>query len=187
MKKVLVAAWMVVGLVACNSNNSEKAVTGIVCDATMNSVTVVGADNDTVFVSTINAKDAGYVGGSFALEDTLTIYYKVVDEVNTATRWEVKPKIKTDPLVGSWIKPIIGMEGEDGFCLNADGTASSINSATLLYKSWKREGDKLLMEVESIGNGVTSISIDTMCIVKLEQDSLIVDNWGTTVRYHKAE
>ena len=36
------------------------------------------------------------------------------------------------------------MDGEDGFLLAADGKAASINSATLVYKSWKREGDKFV-------------------------------------------
>ena len=50
-------------MTSCNQA-VEKSVTGIVCDATMNGVTVVTVDNDTVFVSTLDAKDAGYTGNS---------------------------------------------------------------------------------------------------------------------------
>lgn len=57
--------------------------------------------------------------------------------------------------------------------LAADGKAASINSATLVYKSWKREGDKLIMDIESIGNGQTIASTDTMNVLKLDKDSLI--------------
>lgn len=89
--------------------------TGIVCDATMNGVTVVTVDNDTVFVSTLDAKDAGYTGNSFALNDTLTVDYKVMDGINVAESWQVKPVV-AELIIGAWTKPISGMDGEDGFC-----------------------------------------------------------------------
>ena len=88
-------------------------------------------------------------------------------------------------IIGAWTKPISGMDGEDGFLLAADGKAASINSATLVYKTWKREGDKLIMDIESIGNGQTIASTDTMNVLKLDKDSLILDNGGMIMRYHR--
>jgi len=38
---------------------------------------------------------------------------------------------------GSWILEQSSNEYEDGFTLNMDNTASSINMATLIYKKWK--------------------------------------------------
>ena len=75
MKKIFVVVSAMMGLMTSCNQTVEKSVTGIVCDATMNGVTVVTVDNDTVFVSTLDAKDAGYTGNSFALNDTLTVDY----------------------------------------------------------------------------------------------------------------
>ena len=175
MKKIFVVVSAMMGLMTSCNQTVEKSVTGIVCDATMNGVTVVTVDNDTVFVSTLDAKDAGYTGNSFALNDTLTVDYKVMDGINVAESWQVKPVV-ADLIIGAWTKPISGMDGEDGFLLAADGKAASINSATLVYKTWKREGDKLIMDIESIGNGQTIASIDTMNVLKLDKDSLIFND-----------
>ena len=71
--------------------------------------------------------------------------------------------------------------------MGADGKAASINSATLVYKSWKREGDKVIMGIESIGNGQTIASTDTMSVLKLNKDSLILDNGGMIMRYHRVQ
>lgn len=62
MKKIFVVVSAMMGLMTSCNQTVEKSVTGIVCDATMNGVTVVTVDNDTVFVSTLDAKDAGYTG-----------------------------------------------------------------------------------------------------------------------------
>lgn len=186
MKKIFVVVSAMMGLMTSCNQTVEKSVTGIVCDATMNGVTVVTVDNDTVFVSTLDAKDAGYTGNSFALNDTLTVDYKVMDGINVAESWQVKPVV-ADLIIGAWTKPISGMDGEDGFLLAADGKAASINSATLVYKSWKREGDKLIMDIESIGNGQTIASTDTMNVLKLDKDSLILNNGGMIMRYHRVQ
>lgn len=185
MRKIVLTILAASSLISC-TNDNVHSVTGTVYDATMNGVTVITSKNDTVFVSTINAKDAGYTGQSFVIDDTLSIDYKVMDGINIAINWKVKPTSKADLLIGSWIKPITGIAGEDGFLLNENGSAASINSATLLYKSWKREGDKIIMSIESIGNGQTISSVDTMKILKLDKDSLVLDNQGLVMRYHKA-
>ena len=44
--------------------------------------------------------------------------------------------------------------------MKSDGSAESINMATLLYKKWWEEDRKLILIMESVGNG--SSSIDTM-------------------------
>lgn len=186
MKKNFVVILTMMGLMTSCNQTGTKSVSGIVCDATMNGVTVVTADNDTVFVSTLDAKDAGYTGESFALNDTLIVDYKVMDGINVAESWQVKPVV-ADLMVGAWTKPINGMDGEDGFLLGADGKAASINSATLVYKSWKREGDKVIMGIESIGNGQTIASTDTMSVLKLDKDSLILDDGGMIMRYHRVQ
>jgi hypothetical protein len=70
-------------------------------------------------------------------------------------------KDTTNLLVGSWVKPNpINDKEVQGFLINSDGTAESINMATLLYKKWWQEDGKLILIMESVGNG--SSSIDTM-------------------------
>ena len=114
MKKIFVVVSAMMGLMTSCNQTVEKSVTGIVCDATMNGVTVVTVDNDTVFVSTLDAKDAGYTGNSFALNDTLTVDYKVMDGINVAESWQVKPVV-AELIIGAWTKPISGME-KMAFC-----------------------------------------------------------------------
>lgn len=54
---------------------------------------------------------------------------------------------------GSWVEPVPGMSGmQQGFVLDGDGSASSINMATLKYEAWKKVGNRLLLSGTSIGN-----------------------------------
>jgi len=70
-------------------------------------------------------------------------------------------KDTTNLLVGSWVQPNpINDKEVQGFLINSDGTAESINMATLLYKKWWQEDGKLILIMESVGNG--SSSIDTL-------------------------
>jgi hypothetical protein len=63
-------------------------------------------------------------------------------------------KDTTNLLVGSWVKPNpINDKEVQGFLINSDGTAESINMATLLYKKWWQEDGKLILIMESVGNG----------------------------------
>src|SRR6478736_6143813 len=55
-------------------------------------------------------------------------------------------------LIGDWITG----EYSDGFRLNEDGTAQSINSATLRYSKWILKDSLLLLDNLSIGNHSSS-------------------------------
>lgn len=63
---------------------------------------------------------------------------------------------------GEWVKPIEGQDGEEGFNLASDGTASSINRATLVYSSWEQRGDTVIIKGESLGNGTNVPATDTL-------------------------
>lgn len=66
--------------------------------------------------------------------------------------------VDTKGLVGSWIQPNPANEKEvQGFDLKEDGTAESINMATLKTLKWWVEADQLFLEQESIGNGTSGI------------------------------
>ena len=54
--------------------------------------------------------------------------------------------------MGTWTEPIPGQEGRQGIELKSDGTAKSVNMATLDYKTWKVEDEKLILTGTSIGN-----------------------------------
>ena len=54
---------------------------------------------------------------------------------------------------GSWVESVPGISNlKQGFTLEANGSASSINMATLKYEKWKKEGNLLLLSGISIGN-----------------------------------
>lgn len=80
-----------------------------------------------------------------------------------------------DQLIGSWTQPIPGQETNvQGFKLEENGKASSINMSTLQYKSWSSTGKQLLLSGKSIGNGLTIEFTDTLLIQKITADSLIL-------------
>ncbi len=76
-------------------------------------------------------------------------------------------KDTTNLLVGSWVRPNpINDKEVEGFTMKSDGSAESINMATLLYKKWWEENGKLILVAESIGNGSSSIDTITYDIIK---------------------
>ena len=89
-------------------------------------------------------------------------------------------------LEGKWVEPIPGMEDQiQGISLEKDGKASSINSATLQYQSWVRQGDTLILSGQSLGNGQTIDFVDSYQIEKLSDDELILKSDDMTINYHK--
>lgn len=91
-------------------------------------------------------------------------------------------------LEGSWIQAVPGMpELVQGFTLEQNGHAESIGMATLLYDQWQRDGDRLILQGKSIGNGQTIIFCDTMDIVKLTADSLCLKNGDYQMDYYRAK
>lgn len=89
-------------------------------------------------------------------------------------------------LEGKWVEPIPGMEDQvQGVNLEKNGKASSINSATLQYKSWVRQGDTLVLSGQSIGNGQTIDFVDSYQIEKLSDTELVLKNDDMTINYTK--
>ena len=89
-------------------------------------------------------------------------------------------------VVGAWVEPGPGMEGKvQGIKIEEGGNASSINMATLVYESWKQNGDQLILTGKSIGNGQTIEFTDTLEIKKLSADSLILGKGKMAFRYAK--
>lgn len=83
-------------------------------------------------------------------------------------------KFRGPQIEGTWTQPIPGMpERVQGFVLNKDGKAESVNMATLRYNTWKVLGyDSLVLTGTSIGNGGSYHFTDTLIIESLTDDSL---------------
>lgn len=77
-------------------------------------------------------------------------------------------------LLGKWLGSVPGTEFEQGIEFRADGTAVSVNMATLQYESWRLECGKLLLEGTSIGNGISCGFCDTLDVVCVSADSLVL-------------
>lgn len=82
-----------------------------------------------------------------------------------------KTEIEKEYLIGSWEDTSASALH---FTLFEDGTARSDNMETLLYKSWKVNGDQITFSIESIGNGTSSTDNVTYVIEKLTKDELIL-------------
>ena len=97
-----------------------------------------------------------------------------------------KTEKETNLLIGSWVEPNPINEKEmQGLKINNDGTAESINMATLIYKKWWKEADKLFLVSESIGNGSSSIDTTKYEIVKLNEKEIELKDRDYIVKYKR--
>lgn len=97
-----------------------------------------------------------------------------------------KTEEKTNLLIGSWVEPNPINEKEmQGIKINTDGTAESINMATLLYKKWWKDADKLFLVSESIGNGSSSIDTTKYEIVKLNEKEIELKDRDYIIKYKR--
>lgn len=92
-------------------------------------------------------------------------------------------------LVGNWIEIMpANPQITQGVTLNADGTASSIGMATLLYEKWKLEDNDntLILYGKSVGNGQTLDFSDSLDIIRVTADSLLVGKYDSyRINYYK--
>lgn len=77
--------------------------------------------------------------------------------------------------LGAWICQKPGKIGQvEGFKLNEDGIAESINTPTLNYKKWWLSGDTLVFVIESnMTNAPATVLHDTMIVLNVNSDSLV--------------
>ncbi|SIQ07284.1 lipocalin-like domain-containing protein [Maribacter ulvicola] len=85
-------------------------------------------------------------------------------------------------LIGSWLDQ---SESKLHFSLFKDGTASSDNMATLLYKKWKLDGTKLILTAKSIGNGNSSTDDETYQIKTLTEEKMVLQNGNYLLEFVK--
>ena len=94
---------------------------------------------------------------------------------SSTTNKGTESEIASNQFIGSWVQPnpINNMEVQ-GFVLNKDGTAQSINMETLKYLKWWIESNKLVLISESIGNQVSSIDTSKYDVVVINERELKV-------------
>ncbi|MDE5895439.1 MAG: lipocalin family protein [Muribaculum intestinale] len=82
---------------------------------------------------------------------------------------------KNTDIEGRWVQPVPGQpDAWQGIALEPDGKASSINMATLAYDTWTIEGNRLILGGKSIGNGQTIDFSDTLVVVRLSADTMVL-------------
>lgn len=106
---------------------------------------------------------------------------------------EKKPAQETsdaqNQITGNWIEVMpANPKFILGVTLNEDGSAASIGMKTLLYEQWQQTGDTLILSGKSVGNGQTIAFDDTLDIIRLTEDTLVVGKHGTYQRvYYRTE
>lgn len=87
-------------------------------------------------------------------------------------------------ITGNWVEPVPGMpEQFQGMSLMEDGTAQSINMATLQYETWDKIGNVIFLKGKSLGNGQTIEFTDTLVVASLTADTLKVTRNGQVSAY----
>jgi hypothetical protein len=85
--------------------------------------------------------------------------------------------------VGTWVEVTGGSE-EQGFTLNKDGSASSLNLGYVVFDKWEKNGDLLILKGDYTGLVKREFS-DTMKIEKLTKTDLTLSQGIYTVNYIK--
>ena len=94
--------------------------------------------------------------------------------------------VDTSQFIGSWVQPNPINEKEvQGFKLEKDGTAESINLATLKYRNWWYESGELNLVVESIGNKISFTDTVKYEVTKITDKELEFKNGQIIERYEK--
>ncbi len=110
-------------------------------------------------------------------------------EIKTQNEQQATQKPEFDKeiqqFVGTWAEQIPNSDDELIFKLNSDGTAESVNMATLLYKKWKLDGDKIIFTVESIGNHTSSTDDYAYKIESIDKKEMILTLNGNKFVYKR--
>ncbi|MBQ4280203.1 MAG: lipocalin family protein [Rikenellaceae bacterium] len=185
---------LALALAGCRSD-TDKTVSGIIYDGSMNTLAIVTAQGDTLEFSTMDA-DRSQMNG-LLIGDSATVTYTGTatpmgnPEIAVATSVVTRHiERASDRLVGSWTEPAPGQEGQkQGIVIEPYGVARSINMATLRYEGWSSTGSSIyddactvVLRGQSIGNGQTIAFSDTMRVDKLDADSLVLSRGGYTMR-----
>lgn len=89
-------------------------------------------------------------------------------------------------LVGTWVEPAVegSYLGEVGFTLLENGEVKSINTGFREYTHWEQQGKKLIIS-GTINGSVPSEFADTLDILSVDNEKLVVGSDGYSVTYQK--
>lgn len=181
MKKLIYlsasAALLLSVITSCKQVPTTQIIDGIVYDASMNNITVISDQGDTVNISTMDANPQKVPGVLLNDSVKVTCSNENIDgnRVLKATELTVTVHSPYYYIQGTWLEPNpINAQEMQGFTLNPNGTAQSVNMATLLIKNWNLDNKTLTLQYESIGNKQTIMGTDTLSITKIDADSLIL-------------
>ncbi|MDD6210600.1 MAG: lipocalin family protein [Bacteroidales bacterium] len=179
--------FLIVAIVFGTSCKSDGpfVINGIVMDASMNNVTLITGRGDTVNISTMDANPDKVHG--VLIDDSVKVTY-VKENMGGTTVLKATELVVTKHspyyyIQGTWLEPNpINPKEKQGITLNQDGTAASVNMATLVFENWNLVPyEYLILESKSIGNGQTIESEDTLRVDKLDADSLVLSKNGFVV------
>ncbi|MDD7153585.1 MAG: lipocalin family protein, partial [Candidatus Cryptobacteroides sp.] len=94
--------------------------------------------------------------------------------------------LNKENLVGIWVQPVPGMALVQGIELKEDGSARSVNMATLKYESWELDGRSIVLRGTSIGNGTSGTFSDTLRVIRADRDSLILRKGSLSLEYGRS-
>ena len=169
------------GVTACKQNTESKTINGTVLDASMNNIVLTTSDGSTVDISTMDTSPEKVPGVLIDDSVKVTCIEKDMDgtKVLTATGITILRHSPYYYIQGTWVEPNpINAQEVQGFTLNQDGTAQSVNMATLDINGWSLDGMYLQLNYKSIGNKMTFDGIDTLSIDKIDADSLVLSQNG---------
>lgn len=89
---------------------------------------------------------------------------------------------ETPSIVGTWVLPE-GYVEEIGLALNEDGSASGINTFDVVYKSWEKVDNKLVLKGYNTDNYPKTSFSDTLTIEKITDNELVLSEKSGTVTY----
>lgn len=179
-RTALFAAAVACGwMTACGPKTAQtETVNGRVLDASMNTVTVRTEAGDTLTISTLGADPAKIQG--VLIDDSVSLTCRTIEvqghNALEAQELNVTAHSPYFYIQGQWVEPNpIDSTAVQGFALNEDGTAASIGMATLQITCWNLTAPKaLILTGESIGNGQTLPMCDTLTVLRLDADSLVL-------------
>lgn len=181
MKKLIYlsvsAAFLLSTITACKQGPNSQIINGIVYDATMNNITVITDQGDTINISTMDANPQKVPGVLLNDSVKVTCTNENINGVQFLKAEELTITVHSPYyyIQGTWVEPNpINPKEMQGFTLNQDGTASSVNMATLLIKRWNMNNRILTLQYESIGNRQTITGTDTLNVIKINADSLVL-------------
>lgn len=172
-------AFILLVIVSCKKAGGPQTYNGVVVDATMNNITLITAEGDTVNISTMDTNPQKVPGVLLNDSVQVTCENKDIDGTKVLTATELRILLHSPYyfIAGTWIEPNpINSKETQGFALKDNGIASSVNMATLQFSKWNLVNKTLTLNYTSIGNRQTIEGVDTLNIERIDADSLILSH-----------